>query len=334
MKPSFFNASSSRRGFALGGIASALMLSAGTLAPLAQAADPLAVGILIPGSKSDKGWMESGYDGLVAAQKAHGDKIKVQMIENINYADMEQALTNLASKNKLVIGVGGQTQAAVMKVAKRFPNTRFSIVGGNKAEDMPNVAGYDVKQAEIAFVAGAAAAMLSKNGAVSYVGGMEIPSIVNAGKEFGNGAKYVNPKIKYFENYTGDFDNVAKAKEATLAAIAQGADIHYHILNLGLRGMEQAAKEKGTKVVGSYTDRCGSDALYPAYSITGVGYQVQYAIDESVKGTWKAGYKPFGLAMGPKASDMVVCGASPEVTKKLEEIKKDILSGKIKVLEG
>jgi basic membrane protein A len=73
----------------------------------AFAADPIKVGVLIPGSKSDKGWMESGWDGLVAAQKAHGDKVKVQMIENINYADMEQALVNLASKNALVIGVGG-----------------------------------------------------------------------------------------------------------------------------------------------------------------------------------------------------------------------------------
>ena len=320
----------SRRNFTLAAAAAAALV----LTPMAYAADPLAVGILIPGSKSDKGWMESGYDGLVAAQKEYGDKIKVQMIENINYADMEQALTNLAAKNKLVIGVGGQTQAAVLKVSKRFPNTKFSIVGGNKGEELPNVAGYDVKQAEIAFAAGAAAAMLSKNGAVSYVGGMEIPSIVNAGKEFGNGAKYINPKIKYFENYTGDFDNVAKSKEATLAAIAQGADVHYHILNLGLRGMEQAAKEKGTKIVGSYTDRCGSDPLYNAYSITGVGYQVQYAISEAAKGSWKAGYKPFGLAMGAKPSDMVVCGATPEMKKKLEEIKKDILSGKIKVLEG
>lgn len=304
------------------------------VATAAVAADPLTVGVLIPGSKSDKGWMESGYDGLVAAQKGQGDKIKVQMIENINYADMEQALTNLAGKNKLVIGIGGQTQAAVMKVAKRFPNTKFSIVGGNKGDSLPNVAGYDVKQAEIAFVAGASAAMLSKTGAVSYVGGMEIPSIVNAGKEFGKGAAYVNPKIKYFENYTGDFDNVAKAKEATLAAIGQGADVHYHILNLGLRGMEQAAKEKGTRIVGSYTDRCGSDPMYPAYSITGVGYQVQYAIDQAVAGSWQAGYKPFGLAMGPKASDMVVCGATPEMKTKLEAIKKDIESGKIKVLEG
>lgn len=312
----------------------AAALTAGFSASVAQAAEPTRIGILIPGSKSDKGWMESGYDGLAAAQKAQGDKIKVQMIENINYADMEQALTNLASKNQLVIGVGGQTQAAVYKIAKRFPKTKFSIVGGNKAEELPNVAGYDVKQAEIAFVAGAAAAMLSKNGAVSYVGGMEIPSIVNAGKEFGKGAAYINPKIKYFENYTGDFDNVAKSKEATLAAIAQGADVHYHILNLGLRGMEQAAKEKGTRIIGSYTDRCGSDPLYIAYSITGVGFQVEYAIKELVGGTWKAGYKPFGLAMGPAASDMVVCGATPEMKTKLEAIKKDIQSGKIKVLEG
>src|SRR6201981_1788703 len=207
-----------------------------------RAAGPLKVGILIPGSKSDKGWMESGYDGLTASQKKYGDKIKVQMIENINYADMDKALTNLATKNDLVIGVGGQTQASVYKIAKRFPKAKFSIVGGNEGESAPNVAGYDVKQAEIAFVAGVAAAMLSKNGAISYVGGLEIPSIVNAGKEFGNGAKSINASIKYFENYTGDFDDVAKSKEATLAAIAQGADIHYHILNLGLRGMAQGAK--------------------------------------------------------------------------------------------
>jgi basic membrane protein A and related proteins len=311
----------------------ALTLSA-TFTPVVRAAETLKVGILIPGSKSDKGWMEASYDGLMAAEKKYGDKIKVQMIENINYADMDQALTNLARKNDLVIGVGGQTQASVYKIAKRFPKIHFSIVGGNDGETAPNVAGYDVKQAEIAYVAGAAAAMLSKNGAISYVGGLELPSIVNAGKEFGNGAKSINPDIKYFSNFTGDFDDVAKAKEATLAAIAQGADIHYHILNLGLRGMEQAAKEKGTHIIGSYTDRCGSDPLYVAYSITGTGYQVQYAIDEAVSGTWKPGYKEFGLKMGPQASGMVICNGTPEQKAKLDAIMKDIMSGKITVLKG
>jgi basic membrane protein A len=325
----------SRSGVVLS-LAVALSIGGGSLlaSSVALAADQLTVGVLIPGSKSDKGWMESGYDGLVAAEQEHGEAIKVQMIENISYADMEQALTNLAASNSLVIGVGGQTQAAVFKVAKRFPDVHFSIVGGNAGTEAPNVAGYDVKQAEIAYVAGAAAAMLSETGGVSYVGGMEIPSIVNAGKEFGNGARSINPDIKYIENYTGDFDNVAMAKEATLAAIAQGADVHYHILNLGLRGMEQAAKEQGTHIIGSYTDRCGSDPLYVGYSITGVGYQVQYAIDQAVAGTWVPGYKAFGLQMGPESAGMSVCNATPEMEEKLEQIMQDIKDGKISVLEG
>ena len=313
----------------------AALLAIGTLTlGVAQAADTLAVGVLLPGSRSDKGWMESGYDGLTAIQKSLGDKIKVQMIENISNADMEQALTTLAQKNKLVIGIGGQTQAALMKVAKKFPNIKFAVIGGNRDESLPNVSGYDVKQAQIAYVVGAAAAMLSKTGVISYVGGLEIPPIVNTGTEYGNGAKSINPKIKVIVNYTGDFDDVAKSKEATLAAIAQGADIHYHILNLGLRGMEQAAKEKGTHIIGSYTDRCGTDPLYIGYSITGVGYLTEYAIEQSVAGTWKAGYKPFGLAMGPKASGISMCGASPEMKQKLQAIEKSILDGNIKVLEG
>ena len=307
-----------------------------TGAPLRSALGaPLMIGVLIPGSKSDKGWMESGYDGMRAAEKRHGDKIKVTFIENVKFADMEQALVALATKNALVVGVGGQTEASVRKVAKRFPKVKFSVVGGNRGTQDDNVSQYDVRQAEIAFVAGAAAAMLSKNGAISYVGGLEIPAIVNAGKEFGNGARSIKPDIKYTESYTGDFDDVAKSKEATLAAISQGADIHYHILNLGLRGMEQAAREKGTHIIGSYTNRCGTNPLYVAYTITGVGFQVEYAIDQFVAGTWHAEFKPFGLAMGPKASDIAICsGSTPEMLARLNEIKKSILAGTIKVLES
>jgi basic membrane protein A and related proteins len=321
-----------RRAVSLGGLAAATFLALGSVA---AAAEPLTVGVLLPGSRSDKGWMESAYDGLVAAQKKHGDKIKVQLIENVSNADWEQAFTALAQKNALVIGAAGQVQTAEMKVARRFPNVKFSLIGGNKTADMPpNFAGYDVKQAEIAYVAGVAAGMLSKNGAISYIGGIEVPPIVNAGTEFKNGAMSVNPNIKYFQNFTGDFDDVAKSKEATLAAISQGADIHYHILNLGLRGMEQAAKEKGTHIIGSYTDRCGTDALYVGYSITGIGYMLQYAIDQALAGAWKPGYKAFGLAMGPQASGMVVCNASPEVKQKMLDAEKAIREGKIKVLEG
>lgn len=312
---------------------SAAGLAAGQFISSAMADEPIKIGVMIPGSKTDHGWMESAYNGMMAAESRHGNKIKVTYIENVKFADMEQALVALATKNELVIGAAGQTQESVLKVAKRFPKVKFSIVGpaGKPTE---NVAQYDIMQAQIGFVAGAVAAMLSKNGAVSYVGGYEIPAIVNTGKEFGNGAKYIKPDIKYVESYTGDFDDVAKAKEATLAAIAQGADIHYNILNLGIRGMEQAAREKGTKIIGSYSNYCGDkNPLYVAYTISGVGFMLEYAIDQIVAGTWHPEYKQFGLAMGPRSAGIEVCtGATPEMLAKVKEIENDLLSGKIKVL--
>ena len=61
---------------------------------------------------------------------------------------------------------------------------------------------------------------------------------------------------------------------------------------------------------------------------------VEYAMDAVVNGTWKPEFKPFGLAMGPQASDMIICKATPEQKAKLDEIKKDLLSKKIKVLDS
>ena len=325
-----------RRSFLHRTAASAAALSLPSIwAASARAAAPVRIGVMIPGSKADHGWMESGYNGVKAAQQRYAGKANITYIENVKFGDMEQALVALASKNDLVIGCGGQTQASVLKVAKRFPKVKFAIVGptGTPTE---NVAQYDVLQAQIGFVAGAVAAMLSKNGAVSYVGGMEIPAIVNTGKEFGNGARYVRPDIKYFEAYTGDFDDVAKGKEATLAAIAQGADVHYNILNLGIRGMEQAAREKNTRLIGSYTNYCAdANSLYVAYTVSGIGFMIEYAIDQFVAGTWKPESKPFGLAMGPRSAGLQICSAAtPQMLAKVKEIEQDLLSGKIKVAIG
>ncbi len=297
----------------------------------AYAADPVPIGVIIPGSTSDRGWMEGGYNGMLATEKELGNKIKITSITDVSMADMDQAMTALASSNQLVVGAGGQCEAAGYKIAKRFPNVKFSIIGGGGQPPTPNYVVTDGRQAQIAYVAGVAAAMLSKTGVVSFVGGIELPPIVNASVEFGNGAKSVNPSIKYLPTLTGDFDDVAKAKEATLAAISQGADIHYHIMNLGLRGLEQAAREKGTRIIGSYFDRCGTDP-YVAFSITGTGYMVKDQIKRFLSDTWKSGFLPYGLEVGPEASNFVFCQPNPELSAKIEAVKKDIVNGKITTL--
>jgi basic membrane protein A len=318
------------------GLAAATLGSAvgidGIWGEAALADDPVAVGVVIPGSITDRGWMESGYNGMRAAQRDLGDKVKITSIENVSMADMEQALTTLAAANSLVVGAGGQCESAGYAVAKRFPQVKFSIVGGGGQSPIPNYVVCDVRQAQIGYVAGVAAALLSKTGVISFVGGIELPPIVNTGIEFGNGARSINPNIKYLSSLTGDFDDVAKAKEATLAAIREGADVHYHIMNLGLRGIEQAAREKGTHILGSYVDRCGSDPVYVGFTITGTGHIVEDQITRFLGGTWTPGFLPYGLEAGPTASDIVLCQTAPEISTKIDQVKRDIISGKIKTL--
>ena len=146
----------------LAGIAPSIVLGA-LLAAIAPAtAQDVTVGILVPGSQTDKGFMQSAYVGAKKVEQTYGAKGKVQLVENINYADMEQAVTQLATNNKFVVSVSGASQAAMTKVSKRFPDVKFNLVGGAKITEATNMAQYDMRQAEINFVSGAVAAAGAK----------------------------------------------------------------------------------------------------------------------------------------------------------------------------
>ena len=47
----------------------------------AFAADLVPVGVIIPGSTSDRGWMQSGYTGMLKAEKDLADKIKIPIFK-------------------------------------------------------------------------------------------------------------------------------------------------------------------------------------------------------------------------------------------------------------
>ena len=217
----------------------------------AFSADLVPVGVIIPGSTTDRGWMQSGYTGMLQAEKDLADKIKVTSITDVSMADMEQALTSLAMANKVVAGAGGQCEPAGYKIAKRFPNVKFSIIGGG-GQAQPNYVVTDGRQAQIAYVAGVAAAMLSKTGVISFVGGIELPPIVNASIEFGNGAKSVNPNIKYCRHSRAILMMSRRPKRQRSQRSPRARISTITLLIFGLRGLEQAAREKSTHIIGSY----------------------------------------------------------------------------------
>ncbi|MEV0173078.1 BMP family protein [Streptomyces sp. NPDC050803] len=296
-------------------------------------ASGLKVGVLFPGSLSDDGFMESAYRGYQRAAKRHGGTISFSKVEQVAPADYEQALVRFATGSDLVISLGGQTDAAVRKVAARFPNVRFAEIGGPAdAKPLANLALYDPQQAEGAYLAGAASALLSKTKKVAFVGGAELPAIVNAAEEYENGARAADPEVKVLApQYVGDFNDAAKGKQSALADYGAGADVLGQILNLGHRGVAQAATQSGTTLIGGpIAHDCSADPAYAGYVETDIGAEIEYAADQLAAGTWKAEAVRFGLTFEEPHNDIVLCGSpDPAVGKKLDDLRAKIVSGEI-----
>ncbi|WP_299542115.1 BMP family protein [uncultured Streptomyces sp.] len=297
--------------------------------------DTVEVGVLFAGSLSDQGFMQSGHLGYQRAEKTHAGKATFSKAEQIAAADYEQALVRFATSSDLVISLGGQTDAAVRKVAPRFPKVKFVEIGGPAdGKPLANLALYDPQQAQAAFLSGAASALVSEKDTVGFVGGAELPAIVNASKEFANGAKAAAPGVKILPpQYPGDFNDVAKAKQSALADFGAGADVLGQILNLGNKGLAQAATQRGGKVIGGpIPGTCGTDPAYAGYVTTDIGAEIEYAVEHALAGTWKAENVKFGLTADEPANDIELCDADPADQATLDGLKQQIADGKITTL--
>ena len=292
---------------------------------------PLKVGVFFPGSVSDTGFMESGYRGYQRAQKALGDAVQLSYVEKVEATDYEQALVRFASRNDVVVSMGGQTDADVRKVAPQFPDVKFVEIGGpSDAEPLPNLAYYDPQQAEAEFLSGAAAAAASKTGTVGFVGGVELPAIVNAAVAFGNGARFVRPDVTVLNpQYVGDFNDPAKAKQAAGTAYAGGADVLGQIVNLGKQGMEQAAKESGNRLNGGPIPGECTDSVYAGYVRTDIGTEIEYAVSSVLDGSWTAAQVPFGVTTDKGGSEFLTCAEDPAVAAAVADAQAAIVAGSV-----
>lgn len=293
--------------------------------------DALSVGVFLPGSVNDTGFMQSGYEGFQRIQATYGDKIDAGYVEQVATADYQQALQRFASQNDLVISVGGQTDADVRKVAPQFPDVKFVEIGGpSDAEPLPNLAYYDPQQAEAEFLSGAAAAAASKTGTVGFIGGVELPAIVNAASAFGNGARFARPDVTVLNpQYVGDFNDPAKAKQAAGTAYAGGADVLGQIVNLGKQGMEQAAKESGNRLNGGPITGACTDSVYAGYVRTDIGTEIEYAVSSVLDGSWTAAQVPFGVTTDKGGSDFLTCTDDPAVAAAVADAQAAIVAGSV-----
>ena len=120
----------------------------------------------------------------------------------------------------------------------------------NGTKTGPNLSAWSLAEGEVAYLAGVLVAAENANiQKIGRVAGIEIAPLKFGTSGFIDGARSVFPGMAYVNTFTGNMDDVAKAKEATLAAANAGAKVIYTGMNNDIVGMEQAADEAGQEVI-------------------------------------------------------------------------------------
>ncbi len=213
------------------------------------------VAVLFPGAVSDQSWNQWGYEGL---KKAEADcNVEIAYSENVFQDAQIETMRNYAAQGyDIIIGHGGEYTDSAFAVAKEYPNIQFAITNGVKAGG--NVSGLKISYRQMGYLAGVLAAYMTKTNYLGMVVGEEI-AISNEGFEgFTTGAqetgKTLGKDIKTKLVSTGDWADVAKAREAGLALISEGVDVLYHVLDTADAGLIAAAQDKGVYAIGLYRD--------------------------------------------------------------------------------
>jgi basic membrane protein A len=207
--------------------------------------------IVMPGSISDKGWNQAGHEGLRDAGEEFGFETAVS--EKVEQPDQLEVLSDYARRGyDLVIGHGGEFQDAVERVAERFPDTLFMVNNGLGTSE--NVAIADFYFSQLGYLMGFTAAKMSKTGTIGFLGAQQFKFTNDSAASYENGAKAANPDITVLTTWTGDWDDVAKGKEAALNQISQGADVIWPTMDSATLGAMQAVQEKGIYGIGIYRD--------------------------------------------------------------------------------
>ena len=120
------------------------------------------------GGKFDKSFNQSAYEGAERFKEETG--IQYREFEVTNPSQREQAIVKMAErKSNVIVGIGFAQADAINKVAGENPELYFAIV--DSVVDQPNVQSIVFKEQEGSFLVGVLAALTSKTGTISFVGG-------------------------------------------------------------------------------------------------------------------------------------------------------------------
>jgi len=198
-----------------------LILAFATAGPgLAQT--KLKVGFIYVGPIGDYGWTHAHNQARLIAEKTL--PIETLYVESVPEAQVEPFIDKLIQQgSKVVLTTSFGFMDGTLAMAKRYPNILFGHASGFKRN--PNMFTYMADFYQIYYLNGLMAGALTKTGKVAYVGAFPIPEVKRHLGAFALGVRAVNPKATVNVRWLFAWFDPAKAKEATEALIAEGADV-------------------------------------------------------------------------------------------------------------
>ena len=252
------------------------------------------------GGWDDKSFNESAYNGLKAAQDSLG--IQINTAESSSDTDFVPNVEAMVSDGcTLIIGVGFNLEQAIHKSAEQNTDLHYALVDssftdGQETVTVENGRPLLFNTAEAAFLAGYAAAGMTKTGKVATFGGMKIPSVTVFMDGFVDGVDAYNKakgtsvqvlgwdKATQNGSFTQDFDNQTLGKEQAQQFISQGADIIMPVAGPVGLGAAAAAKADGnTCIIGVDSDWYVANPDYSSIVLTSVMKEIGASVEQSIK---------------------------------------------------
>ncbi len=288
--------------------------------------------LIINGPPTDKSWNQRAFE---AAQAMKAKGMDVIVSESVSNADIEKVLRQHAEAGYTTIVAHSFNYGdAVFKVAKEFPNVNFAWAGGI-GKTGSNVADYDQPFYEGAYLVGLVAGKLSKAGKLGALYGFDIPVCHSMGEAMLAGAKTIKPDATLKSAAVGNWDDVAKAKEAALSQAETGVDFWIGCGQGPTIGQIEAAKTKGgyaTSYVGDMSSL--GDTVVVSNLLWEMEPLFTRMVDDTKTGKFANQYYKMGVAdkvikveINPAFKEKV----GNDTIKLLEDTTAKIASGQLKV---
>jgi basic membrane protein A len=334
-------------------VAAGFLMSASIVAAAAPAIaaeytkeNPLKVALVLHGTLGDKSFFDDAAEGMKAAEADL--PVSVKIIElGYDRSKWQAGLADAADSgyNVIIAGTFDMT-GYITELSPQYPDVKFidfdDTPDFTKCE-CKNVLGVQYTTAAAGYLAGYAAAKISKSGTLGTILGMEFPTVTDFKTGFDQGAKAANPSVNILNAVAGAFNDPAKGKEIALAQINQGADVVFPIAGGTGIGSLQAVKDAGKLAVGVDSDQAtifaGSDAAQADVIFTSVLKKVGNSLHQALKATID-GTAPYGSrellgikddAVGIAKNQWYEKLVPADVRAEVDAIEKKIISGEITV---